>query len=224
MSGFEVVLILAWGTFAGLDLITGPQSMAARPLVSGTVAGWILGDPVGGFAVGALLELCAFEIMPFGSARYADYGLGAIAAAVVSAGTPDILGIGLGLGVGLVIALLGDLSTQRIRRANSRDALKNATGLDEGDVNTIVSVHFRCVLRDGLRALVVTAIGMVLAGLVRRYGFIPLSSAVAATVAAVGVAFGSAMVSGVRYGRATRLGVLLFAIGIIGGTAWVTVA
>ena len=81
MSGAEIGLVLLWGTLVGLDLVTGPQTMIARPLVAGTVAGWLLGDAVGGFAVGAVLELCAVEIMPFGSARYADYGLGAVSAA-----------------------------------------------------------------------------------------------------------------------------------------------
>jgi len=39
-----LLALLAWGTLVGLDLVSGPQIMIARPLVAGTVAGALAGD------------------------------------------------------------------------------------------------------------------------------------------------------------------------------------
>src|SRR6266516_8090724 len=38
------VFLLVWGTLVGLDLVSVPQMMIARPIVAGPVAGAILGD------------------------------------------------------------------------------------------------------------------------------------------------------------------------------------
>ena len=38
-----IPILLAWGTLVGLDLVTVSQTMIARPLVAGSVAGVILG-------------------------------------------------------------------------------------------------------------------------------------------------------------------------------------
>ena len=39
-----VLLLLVWGTLVALDLVSVPQAMLSRPLVAGTVAGWLAGD------------------------------------------------------------------------------------------------------------------------------------------------------------------------------------
>jgi len=46
----------------GLDLVSVPQAMLSRPLVAGTVAGWLAGDLEAGLAVGVLLELFALDV------------------------------------------------------------------------------------------------------------------------------------------------------------------
>src|SRR5882762_10628148 len=38
------LLLLMWGTLVGLDLVSVPQAMIARPIVAGPIAGAILGD------------------------------------------------------------------------------------------------------------------------------------------------------------------------------------
>ena len=53
--------VLLWGVLVGLDLASVVQSMITRPLVAGTVTGFILGDPVAGATVGTVLELFALE-------------------------------------------------------------------------------------------------------------------------------------------------------------------
>ena len=64
-----VLLLLIWGMFVGLDLVSLPQMMIARPLVAGTVAGAILGDIPTGLKLGVVFELLQFDILPVGAVR-----------------------------------------------------------------------------------------------------------------------------------------------------------
>ncbi len=86
MSLLEAVAVVAVGTLCGLDLVSVPQAMLSRPLVAGFLGGMVVGAPVQGLAVGALLELFALETLPVGAARYPDWGPpGAAAGALVGA-------------------------------------------------------------------------------------------------------------------------------------------
>jgi len=44
LAPINLALLVLWGTLVALDLVSVPQAMLSRPLVAGTVAGWILGD------------------------------------------------------------------------------------------------------------------------------------------------------------------------------------
>ncbi len=69
-----MVLLWVWGTVAGLDLVSVPQFMVARPFIVAVVAGAIVGDPLAGARIGIVLELFALDVLPIGAARYPDYG------------------------------------------------------------------------------------------------------------------------------------------------------
>src|SRR5205807_3954 len=101
------LVLLAWGTLVGLDLISVPQMMIARPIVAGPVAGAILGDVATGLALGVVFELFQYDVLPVGAARYPEYGpatVAAVSAAQAGAGT---FGLGFGVLVGLTTGLLG---------------------------------------------------------------------------------------------------------------------
>src|SRR5438132_1039702 len=91
------LVLLAWGTLVGLDLISVPQMMIARPIVAGPVAGAILGDVATGLALGVGFELFQYDVLPAGSARYPGHGAGIMRGAARAA---------LVRGVGLVLAQL----------------------------------------------------------------------------------------------------------------------
>jgi mannose/fructose/N-acetylgalactosamine-specific phosphotransferase system component IIC len=81
---------------AGLDLVSVPQAMIARPLVAGFVGGWLMGHPAVGLVVGVLLELFALETLPVGAARFPDWGPPAVATGALvaeRAGTTVAAGI-----------------------------------------------------------------------------------------------------------------------------------
>jgi len=104
-----LIALLVWGTLVGVDLVSLPQMMIARPLVAGTVAGAILGDIPTGLKLGVVFELLQYDILPVGAVRYPEYGPATVAAVATAHSAPGggVLGLGLGALVGLVTGLLG---------------------------------------------------------------------------------------------------------------------
>ena len=118
MSVESLLVLLGWGMLVGVDLVSVPQMMIARPLVAGTVAGAILGDIETGLKLGVVFELLQYDILPVGAVRYPEYGPATVAAVATAHATAGALGLGLlllardfkGLGpmtrLALVLALL----------------------------------------------------------------------------------------------------------------------
>jgi mannose/fructose/N-acetylgalactosamine-specific phosphotransferase system component IIC len=162
----EFALLLLWGTIVGLDLVSVPQGLLARPLVAASIAGWLVGDPVAGMRVGALLELFALDVLPVGASRYPEYGPAAVGAALFAAGQPWVVGVGAGGSLGLVMAAAGGWSLQRLRKANARLVQANSAALTTGMPATIRRLQWAGLRRDAMRAFVVTgaSVGLALAG------------------------------------------------------------
>ncbi len=211
--------LLAWGTVVGVDLVSVPQGMIARPFVAGAVAGAILGDPAAGVRIGIALELFALDVLPVGAVRYPEYGPATVAAVAVGVFAPWELALGLSVMLGLVLALFGGWSMQSVRRANARSVRTHSARLMAGDYATVRRIHFQGLARDLVRAVVVTAVGLALALAVRR---VPLArpEAVGLTLVAVGAgcaaAFGGAW-RGAGHGSRLRW----LAAGMAAGLAWV---
>ncbi|MGH7752488.1 MAG: PTS sugar transporter subunit IIC, partial [Gemmatimonadales bacterium] len=101
MTATEIAALLGWGVLVGLDLVSLPQAMIARPLVAAPVAGAILGDFDAGLTVGLALELFQLDVLPVGASRYPEYGPAAIAGAAAAHLAPGVLGLGLAILAGL---------------------------------------------------------------------------------------------------------------------------
>src|SRR5437867_4175690 len=191
--------LLVWGTLVGLDLVSVPQMMIARPIVAGSVAGAILGDLATGLQLGVLFELFQYDVMPMGAVRYPEYGPATVAAVSTAHAAAGTLGLGLGALVGLVTGMLGGMSMSVVRRATARAVQAVAGRLEAGDAHLLVRLHVTAIARDALRAAAVTTAGLGLAQVVRVYfaGTLPLRG-----VALLGVAGGAAAVAGRGAGRA----------------------
>jgi mannose/fructose/N-acetylgalactosamine-specific phosphotransferase system component IIC len=199
-----LVALLAWGTLVGLDLVSVAQTMIARPLVAGGVAGLLLGDVGAGLRVGALIELFALDVLPVGAARYPDYGPPTVAATVLAAGGPWELTLGLAGTIALIGAVLGGWSLQLLRRSNAA-AIQDATAaLAAGESSAIRRLQYAGIGRDALRSTLLTAV--VIAGAAGA-ALLPLDRATAAalTVVVVGIGLAAALGGAVRSaGRGRR--------------------
>jgi len=216
------LFLLVWGTLVGLDLVSVPQMMIARPIVAGPVAGAILGDLATGLELGVLFELFQYDVMPMGATRYPEYGPATVAAVSTAHAAAGTLGLGLGALVGLVTGMLGGLSMYVVRRATQRAVQAVAGRLEAGDVHLLVRLHVTAIARDALRAAVVTAAGLALAYVVRVYfaGALPLRGVTLIGVAAVAGAIATATAGTLRVvGRGANL--RWFAAGLAGGAVLV---
>ncbi len=215
-----LIALVVWGTFVGVDLVSLPQMMIARPLVAGTVAGAILGDIPTGLKLGVVFELLQYDILPVGAVRYPEYGPATVAAVATAHASAGVLGLGLGALVGLVTGLFGGVTINMLRRVNSRIVHEAAARLESGDPNALVRVHVGGLLRDALRAAVVTGFGLVLAWLARPLlgGTLSVRGAVLLAVAVVATALAAGAAGTLRLvGRGPNLA--WFAAGLGGGIA-----
>jgi len=159
----SLIALLGWGTLVGVDLVSVPQMMIARPLVAGTVAGAILGDFDTGLKLGVVFELLQYDILPVGAVRYPEYGPATVAAVATAHAVPGALGLGLGAVVGLVTGLVGGVAMHLMRRINSRIVNAASVALESGDPQALLRLHVGGILRDVMRAALVTALGLALA-------------------------------------------------------------
>jgi len=160
LSGSSAILLILWGTIVGLDLVSVPQAMLARPVVVGAVAGWLAGDAEAGLRVGVLFELFALDVLPVGAVRYPDYGPATVAAAALAADSPWQFALGVSAALGLVMAVLGGFSLSMVRRANARAIQRHSAALAAGESGAIRGLQYSSLARDAARAAGLTALGL----------------------------------------------------------------
>ena len=209
-----VVLLLLWGTLVGLDLVSVPQAMISRPLVAGTVAGWLAGDVHTGLRVGVLFELFALDVLPVGAVRYPDYGPATVGAVALGAGSVWQLGLGVSVALGLVLAVLGGWTLQLVRRSNARAIQRQAAALAAGESSAIRRLQYGGLLRDTSRGFMLTLLGVVLAIVIRENVRLDEQTYLALTLVAVGSALAAAANGAFRTsGRSTRFRWLAAGVG-----------
>ncbi len=214
LSSQVVLSLLVWGTLVGLDLVSVPQAMISRPLVAGTVTGWLVGDVEAGLRIGVVVELFALDVLPVGAVRYPDYGPATVAAVALGAGSPWELSLGLSTALGLVLAVLGGWSLQTVRRWNARAIQRRAAALAAGESSAIRRLQYGALLRDAARGMILTLLGLVLASGIKERVLLDRQTAVALTLVAIGSALAAAVNGAVRSsGRKARLKWLLAGAG-----------
>jgi mannose/fructose/N-acetylgalactosamine-specific phosphotransferase system component IIC len=202
----SAILLVIWGTLVGLDLVSVPQAMIARPVVAGAVAGWLAGDVEAGLRVGVLFELFALDVLPVGAVRYPDYGPATVAATALAADLPWQFALGLSAALGLTIAVLGGFGLQLVRRANARAIQHRSAALAAGESGAIRRLQYGSLLRDAMRSAGLTALGLACAWLLGRYAWLDRSTALGLTLVAVGCGLSAVIGGALRSaGRGLRL-------------------
>ena len=213
-----LLLLLVWGTVVALDLVSVPQAMYARPLVAGTVAGLIAGDVTVGLQLGVLLELFALDVLPVGAARYPDHGPATVAAVAAAAGAPWTERMGTAVLLAMLLAVLGGWSLQRLRYLNASALHARAAALAAGSEPGSRALQWGGLGRDAIRGLLLTALG--LAGALLLRAFPPVAPRLQGLLAAAAIGCALAAVAGGAArsaGRGPRLHWLVagLAVGLI---------
>lgn len=163
MTPGEAAAVVAVGTLCGLDLVSVPQMMLSRPLVASFLGGLVVGMPVQGLAVGALLELFALESLPVGAARYPDWGppgvaAGALVGASRASATPSgLLGVLL---VAIATAWFGGWLMHQVRRVNGAAAHRRREALERGEERALRALHLGGLARDLARSFVLATFAL----------------------------------------------------------------
>jgi mannose/fructose/N-acetylgalactosamine-specific phosphotransferase system component IIC len=159
----ELLRLSVLGGLLALDGTAVGQFMLSRPLVAGTLAGWLLGDAGTGLAVGAVLELYLLVSFPTGGARFPEGST----ATVVAAGTAAAIGgpgaLPLGVALGLLWGHLAGATVTLLRRVNAR--LVPGPETAASDVH-LTRAHGVAVVLDFVRGTLVTGSGLAVGGVV----------------------------------------------------------
>lgn len=165
---FPWFALLAWATIAGLDQASVLQGLLSRPLVSGVVAGSIVGDLETGIRIGAALELFALDVLPVGAARYPDFGGATVAAVALGSGEAWQYALGPSVLLALVLASLAGWSLVLHRRVTAWALGRNLAALDRGDPGAANRVHTFGLLFEVGRSGAIAALSLAAAALVWR--------------------------------------------------------
>ncbi|MEW6487862.1 MAG: PTS sugar transporter subunit IIC, partial [Thermodesulfobacteriota bacterium] len=92
MGGPTFAALVVLGALLSLDRTALFQSMASRPLVGATAAGYLLGEPLLGLASGLLLELLWLMELPVGGWIPPDESVSGVLAGVFAAAAPEAWG------------------------------------------------------------------------------------------------------------------------------------
>ena len=218
----NVIPVALLGAVVGLDMVSFPQMMLSRPLVSATLGGAFVGRPGAGLLIGAVLELIALETLPFGASRYAEWGTaGVVGGVVMAAQPPDSAGaLPVAMFVALATAIFSSRSMVWVRTWNAHVARTMRGAIDDGQPEAIDAVQVRGLVMDLLRGFGVTAIALVV--------LLPLSEQIVAVWSvsaiysrAVVTTLAATVAAGAIWTlthRAARAG-WLFVIGLCAGTA-----
>ena len=164
MSFLDVLPIALLGGLLGLDVVTFPQAMISRPIVAATIAGAFIGHPMAGLIVGAVLELMALGMLPFGASKYPEWGSASVVGgALYAAQMGDRPGaLAASVLAALVTALASGWSMVRLRRLNAYRAARERAALDAGSVEAIVGLQVFGLTADFVRGGIVTLVAMLL--------------------------------------------------------------
>jgi mannose/fructose/N-acetylgalactosamine-specific phosphotransferase system component IIC len=157
-----LVLVLLGGLLA-MDGVSAGQFMVSRPLVGGLIAGALVGDPVLGAAVGAVLEIYLLVSVPSGGGRFPEPGPATVVGAAAAAAVGGAEGLALGVAGGLVLGQVSSMTQTWLRHANAR--LVPVPGEGPLTAAEVRRAHVLALALDGLRGALFTAVGLALASL-----------------------------------------------------------
>jgi len=158
----DLLPIAMLGAFLGMDVVTFPQAMISRPIVAATVAGAFIGNAPAGLVMGAVLELLALEMLPFGASRYPEWGSASVVGGALYASEfGDPAGaLAVALMAALITAMLSGKSMVWLRRRNASRAAKHREALERGSADVVTGLQLHGLAGDAIRGFLVTLLAM----------------------------------------------------------------
>jgi PTS system mannose-specific IIC component len=164
MTLLETLPLAMLGALLGLDVVSFPQIMISRPIVAATAAGAFIGNPPAGLLIGVVLEMIALDTLPFGAARYPEWGSAGVVGGALFASQPPGMPGALPASVlaALLTASISGWSMVVLRRLIASRLERLRDHLEEGSRYALMSFHLSGMTMDLLRAALVTTIAMLI--------------------------------------------------------------
>lgn len=164
MNLLEALPIALLGALLGLDVVSFPQAMISRPIVSATLAGAFIGHPPAGLLIGVVLEMIALDTLPFGASRYPEWGsAGVVGGALFGAQPPGMPGaLPACLLAALLTASISGWSMVVLRRLIAIRLQQTRDRIEDGSRNALLSLHLSGMSMDLLRGGLVTITAMMI--------------------------------------------------------------
>jgi PTS system mannose-specific IIC component len=164
MTVLEALPLAMLGALLGLDVVSFPQMMISRPIVAATVAGAFIGNPPGGLLIGVVLEMIALDTLPFGAARYPEWGSAGVVGGALFASQPSGMPGALPASVlaALLTASISGWSMVALRRLIASRLEKVRDKIEEGSRDALMSFHLSGMSMDLLRGALVTTFAMLI--------------------------------------------------------------
>ena len=175
MNLLEALPLALLGALLGLDVVSFPQAMIARPIVSSTVAGAFIGHSEAGLLIGVVLELIALDTLPFGASRYPEWGSAGVVGGALFAAQPSGMPGALPASVlaALLTASISGSSMVVLRRLIASRLERSRDDIEDGSRSALLSLHLWGMTVDLVRGGLVTTLAMII--------FTPLVRAIVAT-------------------------------------------
>ena len=163
----------------GLDRVALIQIMISRPLVAGTLTGWVLGNPLIGMEVGMLLELLWLGRLPVGAAIPPDDTQVAVGATVMALSMGHFLALNgmplviLSVLIAIPLGKFGQVFDRLARHVNDRLAVSGESALMTGNIKGLERNHLFGLVSFALASLA-TALVIVLIGSFILYSVTPI--------------------------------------------------
>lgn len=158
----DLIPIALLGAVLGMDVVTFPQAMISRPIVAATLAGAFVGNAPAGLVIGAVLELLALEMLPFGASRYPEWGSASVVGGSLYASTfgSPAGALAVALLAALATALVSGKSMVWLRRLNASQAARKRPALDRGSGKAVTGLQLFGLSADLVRGFLVTFAAM----------------------------------------------------------------
>lgn len=155
----DYLVASAAAVFAGLDRTAAFQFMISRPIVAAPLTGWLLGDPLIGLQVGALVELLWLGRLPVGAAIPPDdtqVAVGATAMAIAMGKVLELSGLPfaiLSTLIALPLGKVGQIFERGARNRNARLLVRAEGAMEAGRLREVEFCHLRGLLHFALSSL-----------------------------------------------------------------------
>ena len=155
-TAIDLLWLALLGGWVATDSTSFGQFMVSRPLVAATLAGWVVGAPISGAAIGIVLEAFQLNVLPVGAARYPEAGPAAVVAGAaypLADGAPGAMLMVIAFA--LVWESVAGQTVHQLRHFNVRLAATSAIE----DLGALERRHLGATAVDFLRGVALVLVG-----------------------------------------------------------------